>query len=979
MFALSLVFILGIQASGPDPAGIEFFEKRVRPVLAENCFQCHGPLKQKGNLRLDQQSSVFRDAGNGALIVPGQPNESRLLVAVRYTNVDLQMPPRGKLSDSVISDLEAWIRMGAPWPADARVGVSSAEPRTFDVEKRKREHWSWQPLEIHEPPIVKDTKWPRSRVDRFLLASLEAQGLAPAPEAERSDLIRRLAYDLTGLPPEPVDVEAYQRDTQPGAHERLVDRLLESPRFGERWARHWFDLVRYSETLGHEHDYPLPNAWRYRDYVLEALNSDVPFDQLLREHVAGDLIQTPRRGVSGENESVKGTAFYWFGQQPSAPLDPRQQTVERIDNQIDVLTKTFLGLTVACARCHDHKFDAISTQDYYALYGFLASSRYTQAHVDPEERIAARAERLASLHLDLSETLAKTSRPPELSGSREGDLVLADFGRAQLRGERWDGWLPEGPAFGRFGQFCPELAFGGSADLPEIRAFRGGWANSGALSTRLQGALRSPSFTIERQFLHALVAGRDSRMNIIIDGFHLIRSPIYGDLKQVLEKESAHWITVDLGMWPGRRAVVELSDLEPRDLADKSREAGYGPNGWIAASWIGLSDSPCPPLEVSTGRVIERRKPTCSPESDLRAQTLWAEYKKIEESIPAPTLLPAMADGSGEDLRVFLRGNPKTTGEVAERRFLVALGGSSQPPVGKGSGRLELARRMLDHSNPLVARVFVNRIWHQIFGRGLVPTVDDFGVLGQKPSHPELLDALAVEFRSDGWSLKRLVRRLVTSSAYRMSSAPMDPRAEKLDPENLLLHRMRLRRMEGEAIRDRILSVSNGLDLRLGGPSVPIYLTPFMQGRGRPAGSGPVDGMCRRSVYLEVRRNFLSPFFLAFDTPIPASTLGRRMVSNVPAQALILLNDPFVQAEARRWAQHLLATPAQSASQLIEHMYERALGRPPTAIESENALAFLAEQSIGYGRPPGDPLSSVEAWADLCHVLFNVKEFIFVN
>ncbi len=979
MFTLFLVFSLGVQAPGADPAGIDFFEKRVRPVLAENCFQCHGPLKQKANLRLDQRDSVFRGGGNGALIVPGQPNESRLLLAVRYTNVDLQMPPRGKLSGSVISDLEAWIRMGAPWPADARSGGPSAEPRTFDVEKRKREHWSWQPLGIHEPPIVKDTKWPRSREDQFLLASLEAQGLAPAPEAERSDLIRRLAYDLTGLPPEPAEVEAYRRDAQADAHERLVDRLLESPRFGEHWARRWFDLVRYSETLGHEHDYPLPNAWRYRDYVIEALNSDVPFDQFLREHVAGDLIETPRRGVSGENESVKGTAFYWFGQQTIAPLDPRQQTVERIENQIDVLTKTFLGLTVACARCHDHKFDAISTQDYYALYGFLASSRYTQAHVDPEDRIAAKAGRLASLHHELGQALMNTSHPPEHLGVREGDVILADFGRAHVRGERWDGWLPEGPAFGHSGEFCPELAFSGSADLPEIRAFRGGWANSGALSTRLQGALRSPSFKIERQFLHALVAGRDSRMNIIVDGFGLIRSPIYGDLKQGLEKESAHWITVDLGMWAVRQAVVELSDLEPRDLGDKYREAGYGPSGWIAASWIGLSDSPCPPLEVSTGRLIERRKPTCSRESAPRARSLWAEYRKIEESIPAPTLLPAMADGSGEDVPVFLRGNPKITGEVAERRFLVALCGSSQPPVGKGSGRLELARRMLDPSNPFVTRVFVNRIWHQIFGRGLVPTVDDFGVLGQKPSHPELLDALAVEFRNDGWSLKRLVRRLVTSSAYRMSSASRDPRAEKLDPENLLLHRMRLRRMEAEAIRDRILSVSTGLDLRLGGPSVPIYLTPFMQGRGRPAVSGPVDGMCRRSVYLEVRRNFLSPFFLAFDTPIPASTLGRRMVSNVPAQALSLLNDPFVQAESRRWAQRLLATPAQPAPQLIEHMYECALGRPPTAFERENALAFLAEQGIGHGRPPEDPLPSLEAWADLCHVLFNVKEFIFVN
>ncbi|HJT76110.1 MAG TPA: DUF1549 domain-containing protein, partial [Gemmataceae bacterium] len=384
VLATALAVAAGARAAEATPDGVEFFEKKVRPVLAEHCYRCHSAQakKPKGGLLLDSRAALLKGGDNGPALVPGQPEHSRLIDAVRYTDVDLRMPPRGKLPPQAVADLTAWVRSGAPWPAEAGK-ATVAVVHAFDLQARKRQHWAWQPVRPQPPPAVRDTAWPRSPVDRFILAKLEAKGLHPAPPADRRTLLRRVCFDLTGLPPKPEQVEAFARDDAPDAYEKVVDRLLASPQYGERWGRHWLDLVRYAETRGHEFDYPIPNAYQYRDYVIRAVSADVPYNQFVTEHIAGDLLDRPRRDPrTGSNESILGTAFWFLGEEVHSPVDVRQDEADRFDNRIDVMSKAFLGLTVACARCHDHKFDAISSRDYYALFGFLESSSYRLVRFD---------------------------------------------------------------------------------------------------------------------------------------------------------------------------------------------------------------------------------------------------------------------------------------------------------------------------------------------------------------------------------------------------------------------------------------------------------------------------------------------------------------------------------------------------------------------------------------------------------------------
>ncbi|MEW6160999.1 MAG: DUF1553 domain-containing protein, partial [Verrucomicrobiota bacterium] len=566
--------------------------------------------------------------------------------------------------------------------------------------------------------------------------------------------------------------------------------------------------------------------------------------------------------------------------------------------------------------------------------------------------------------------------------------------------------------------------------------------NSAAVSRRLQGALRSPTFTIAQRYAHLLVAGQESRVNVFIDNFALIQDPIYGGLRRVLQKEQLHWLTIDLEMWKGHRAYIEVSDMTTPDLAGGGKSGGYNPNGWAAISRIVFSDSNSAPasdaiewsrlfdpqsavtsleeLAQRYGRVTqksvqawgrcselelnkagaEKQGPPASIDSPAlvfldrltrfgliglstsNKASSWAalleHWEAMEKSLPEPIRTPSMADGNGLDEQVFKRGNPRNPGEPVPRRFLEALSGPDAKPFAQGSGRLELAQHILDPSNPFTTRVYVNRVWSHMFGRGIVPTPDDFGVLGQPPSHPELLDWLAHWFRTEGqWSTKRLIRMLALSTAYRMSSQPADRLAEDKDPENILWHRMPVRRLEGEAIRDAILALSGRLDRRMFGPSVATHLTPFMDGRGKPGSSGPLDGAGRRSIYLEVRRNFLPPMMRTFDTPVPFTTVGKRTVSNVPAQSLILMNDPFVLEQATLWARRI--QPLSTPQERIERLYLEAFSRPPSAIEMKEALAFLTRQAAAYGGDGLHPAQNEQVWADLCHVLWNVKEFVFLN
>lgn len=1270
----------GVNASAaePNPADVEFFEKRVRPVLVQSCIQCHGPEKQRGGLRLDSRAAVLKGGDTGPAIETDTPDESLLVEAIGYAG-EIKMPPKGRLPADQIAVLTEWVKRGSPWPADAASG-NSDQKKVFDLAARRRGQWALQPLQPSPLPAVQNQAWPRNDVDRFILSRLEQDKLAPAPAADKRTLLRRVTYDLTGLPPTPAEIDAFLADETDRAYETVVERLLASPRYGERWARHWLDLVRFAETAGHEFDFEMPLAFQYRDYLIRALNADVPYDQLVVEHVAGDLLPQPRRHPTEKfNESIIGTGFFFLGEAKHSPVDIRADEGERVDNQIDVFAKTFLGMTLACARCHDHKFDAISTNDYYALAGFLQSSRYQEACVDlPDARrqIVERLEALRNADQKLWQQVAAPEartalrklpqyllaslavlRPlpndglnadADLLSSSPAEVVFEDFEK-----ETYGSWKATGEAFGvrpnrkplpeyqgdvaplgtgfvnthswldaagkrgagdqatgtltspeftidrpyihfligggaHVGKTCLNLNSGGKtvrtatgrnenrmrwtsfdvrdlhgkvalleivdresagwgnigvdqivfsrepipgetgariagaakkyqlepalladwvltlqdgvaidrqdlfqlwADLAaradattpdgyarwraerlhgfeidsnRAEAERGvltvfedfkqpgfaGWfvtgeafgtgpertsrpqfteksasgcvsddgaAHSGALSPRLEGTLRSRTFTIEKPRIWYHLAGRGTKINLIIDGFQKIRSPIYGGLTiSPASADKWQWQSQEVSKWVGHTAYIEILDEGPGFIAvdeivfsdagapaERSnplsarllreqgasteqlaegfaRELDQAAERWsanppaqavnesgdaAALRWLLSRDLPGS-IRQAAGRGAE------SLQAQLR--TNGKQREDAEAGIHYQRKAMAMVDGTSEDERVHLRGSHKKLGDVVPRRFLEAIAGSDQPHPESGSGRLELARQMIDGNDPILRRVIVNRIWKHHFGEGLVRTVDDFGNMGQAPTHPELLDYLAAEFARGGWSIKQLHRLLVLSNTYRMSSRPDDAAAEEADPQNKLLHRMPVRRLEAEAIRDAVLTVSGRLDEKMYGPGVLPYLTEFTIGRGRP-GQGPLDGAGRRSIYINVRRNFLTPFFLAFDYPIPFSTMGRRSVSNVPAQALSMMNNPFIAQQAELWASRVVAQPADRATR-IRGMYVAAFGRPPTPDELEAAAGFIDEQTRSVAT--GD---EVRAWSGLAHVLFNVKDFIFIN
>jgi len=1215
----------------------EFFEKRIRPALVEHCHKCHsaGAESLKGGLALDSRDGLLAGGESGPAIVSGDPEASRLVRAIGHMDPDLQMPPKYKLPEEVRRDLMEWIRLGAPWPGSPAGAPSQQPPKEFNLAGRKESHWAWRPTQDSAPPPVRQTDWVENPVDQFILAGLEAQGLSPAKPASKAELLRRASFDLNGLPPTPEELEAFEEDSSVGAFATVVDRLLESPRFGERWGRHWFDLVRYAETYGHEFDYAILNAWRYRDYVIRAFNQNLPYDQFLREQVAGDLLPNPRWSPEGLNESVAATTFHWLGQQVHSPVDIRAYQLDRVDNQIDVLTKTFMGMTVSCARCHDHKFDAISTKDFYALFGVTASSRYSNTSLLNPEVNAPVIKELGGLKSEIRGELAKAwakdvgelaayieaaesmALPPPATaeGSTPGMVVFEDFESGD-----YAGWEISGTAFGTAphyksnlpgyqGDVAPVgerfvnshrpndpsgvaggdkavgaltsrpftvghdyihfLIGGGShvgktgirlmidgkeaawvsgpsqnrmrpakiathnfrgkeARLVVADQEKGGWGNVGldhivfsdwdkvfdeanqplplsgspaefaksrgldperlqavavllneakdapvaeaptpnpsditlfdagaqshdwlgqgeafqaprtqsgglrlppkggtpailaerailsdAVHTRLEGALRTQTFTIERTHIHIRGGGEEARVNLVVDGFNLIRAPIYGGLRQDFRGGEPRWLTIDATMWVGHQAYLEFMD---QTVADPAGDRAGGPDSYFWVSKILFSDKPAPPklggppalaaskigdpasigalqaalqfwgaagageppagFDSSMALAAQLAKAGFLPAIPPPAATLRESYDAAASRLTPPAYVPAITDGSPRNGHVFIRGNPRNLGDEVPRRFVEALDDSA---FSQGSGRMELADRLLAKDNPLTARVRVNWIWHHLMGRGLVPSVDNFGVLGETPSHPELLDWLASRFVESGWDVKRLVRTVMLSNAYQMASRAASVEEAEKDPNNHLFHRANLRRLEGEVIRDSILAVAGTLDTTMFGASVPVHLTGFMDGRGRPGSSGPLDGAGRRTVYVEVRRNFLSPMMLAYDAPIPYTTVGRRTISNVPAQALILINDPFVLEQAERWAARLAASDDTDPARRIARMYLSALGRPPASGELAAALEFLREQLDLNGLSEAELAANTPAWADLCHVLLNTKEFIYIQ
>jgi Protein of unknown function (DUF1553)/Protein of unknown function (DUF1549)/Planctomycete cytochrome C len=1031
--------LLAHSALAIDAGSIEFFENHVRPILAKRCYACHSGAAQKieAKLRLDHRSFIVVGGDSGPAIVEGAAGatnvaDSLLIQAVRYEA--FEMPPSGKLPDEEIQILEKWVAGGAVWPQEPVPQLSHAKEE-FDLTRRRQEHWAWQPRV--DPIIPATNEWTSSAVDSFIGRSMVEHGLKPNPKADRGVLTRRLYLDLLGVPPTSAELDAHLRDQDAAWYEKMVDKLLASPQFGVRFGRHWLDLVRYAESRGHEFDEDVPGATHYRNYVIRALNEDLPFDQFVTEQIAGDLIPNPRLDPArGWNESLIGTGFWHLGEWVHSPVDSRKDETDRFDNMIDVLSKSTMGLTVACARCHDHKFDAIGTADYYALAGFLRSSHYRMVRFETEvehRQVERDRQRLRdSVQADLTAKLRSLLRtclqnPAKFDGLHkrmteqraEGGSAVWKFatplgsGDARLRADytQSGAWICEGPGFGKgpvaagsldLNRSVPETARWNTFPAAHFDSYWAGLTstldsinkqNNYSQVNTSGRTLLTPTFELTSGELSYLIRGQGQAF-VVVDSMRLLAGPLHGETKREFRDDKAlpeyRWVTQSLQRYKGKRVHVEFAPIDGKPFEVVQVINGSAPEltsveataeairKTLAEVEFGKTDTGSIQRELIWGVALDA---ICANAGDwlsteLKEQsTDWKAaihaWKEALDLLATKTrwesnVAMAMIDGTGENHPILIRGSPEHDGPMVERRMLEALSGSRVNDP--GSGRLQLAREIVDPQNPLTARVLVNRLWHHLLGRGIVATTDDFGVQGQRPTHPELLDFLANRLIEHKWSVKRAVRGIVTSETYQRSSVIADSTREK-DPDNVWLSRARVRRLEAEAIRDTLMSIADRLDVKLEGTSIPVHLTEFLEGRGRPGSSGPADSEFRRSIFISVRRNFLVPMMSTFDAPNPFSSMGRRNVSSVPAQSLTLLNDPFVHQLAKDWSQSMLALPATTDQQRLETMYLTAFARLPTQAEQASTLEYIAAQKA---------LDRTQhaVWQDVAHVLMNMKELI---
>jgi hypothetical protein len=1358
---VALILLAGLVLAGPgiahasEPptlAQSEFFEAKIRPVLVEHCYQCHNSSTgAEGGLSVDDRKGMQKGGDRGVIFVPGQPRSSRLIATLRHEIEGLKMPRgAGQLEPQIIADFERWIEMGAPDPRDAPPSSAElAQSTSWDsVRERRMRWWSFQPVLRPEIPPVRNPAWSDHPIDHFILSAQEERGLSPSPRVQNMVLLRRATFALTGLPPTPTETATFLTDTSPEAYERLIDRLLESPRFGERWARHWMDLVRYCESHGSQGDPELPNAWRYRDYLIRALNNDVPYDQLVREHLAGDLLEQPRLNEAESlNESAIGTAHLRMGEFGFVPVDALDDQVKVVDNQIDVFSKAFLGLTVSCARCHHHKFDPISQEDFYALYGVFASCRPGQILVDSPDRLLQNRDELTRLKGQIREQLAEawlgasqplveqlrqleqrateraeyqrqekqlrteifrieqpaqqavmkargqslaaglpvpnsrwsfngdardslgqwhgelegeatfragrlvlngknvrmrtkpttkdigektlevwvslgnlqqravgiltiesdeganfdsivyseldpqvwiagsdyfrrtqmTGGPIEQGGPnqlihlaivyrldhsitvyRDGQLYGAGYSRGMLQsfptgkgriliGQRHpgngipllSGELDEARFYDRalsaeeismsflagpegvsraeileslaadeatrllkldaeYAQVIREIAARDESTLsltksfadaqrnssnplhpwtqlaglpPEAIAegwnklvsqsqstaeerrhankqqFHSGWdLTAGAisewfpsgtgladtaslggefsveiegdpilrgiypagvyshkLSRKQNGVFTSPRFVIPTDNVSIKALGDQSTARLVIENYPLGNGGIYPATR--LNRDEMGWIRLDTSYRKGSHAYFEFvtddSDRAYFGVAQVAfHEGAASPQEWIQPiQYLLRQPSPSSVAELiacyqtalrsaiaafQIGRMTDEEALfldhfvrsgllPVTREQLPGVRGLVEEYRQRDREITMPQRAPGVSEAAAFDQPLFVRGRHTAPADPVPRRFLESLGG--KPYDGSQSGRRQLAEEVSSPNNPLTARVMVNRLWSHLFGNGIVGTVDNFGRLGNKPTHPELLDYLAVEFMvNQKWSIKKMLRLMMTSQTYQQSAIPTRT-ARQRDSNRAWLSHMPIRRLEAEAIRDSMLSASGQLNLSMYGPGVNVYFVNKTEGGG-PV--GPLDGDRRRSIYQRIRRNASNPFLEVFDAPKPSTTRGKRDVTNVPAQSLTMLNDPFVIDQSMKWANNVLRDDLGMETR-IQQMFETALSRQPHEAELQAAVSYLADLALQHDVAATEIQSSLAVWQDFAHSLFCLKEFLYVD
>jgi hypothetical protein len=1105
-----------LRAAAPTPEGLEFFEKKIRPLFAERCYKCHSAQseKLKGGLRLDTREAILKGGDTRAAITPGDPEKSLLIEAVRYKNEDLQMPPKERLTDQQVADLIAWIKMGVP---DPRTEKAQPAPPAYNYAEAKK-FWSFQPPRDHPIPAVKQSDWPRSPIDRFILARLEASGLSPAAAAEKRTLIRRATFDLIGLPPSPAEVDAFLTDKSPDAFAKVVDRLLASPQYGERWARHWLDVVRYTDSfdarITGNSPMDINEAWRYRDWVVDSFNRDLPYDQFVMNQIAGDLLPPSEPGGINR-DGIIATGVMAIGNWGGGDADKEKLLTDIVDDQIDVVGRAFLGLTLACARCHDHKFDPIPTEDYYSLAGIFFSSHIlpnvglktngpemlriplvSRAELEQRKKDEAR---VADLQKQIEQTIddhySKLARKvlPHTDHYLLAAWALRNHtipDALDLDGyalKQWYSYLDSDdlklltlvtPNVGGISGVAAWRNAGG-ADTPSITinasaqtaSFSGitipprtvavhpspkagvgvGWKSPIAAAVEVRGRVVDAdpkcgdgiAWSINVRSAGAtrqLASGEIPNAGVQkfsdgkggIDLASVAVSP--GDMIEIVVLPKGEYtcdttiIELEIIEREGQRRAWNLArDVVPAagqglkgnphedsfgnagvwhfyDLAGQSL-AGELPADSALGKWLRLAVNPDAQrgqvnsaaaevqraLDALDAQLADLKKggkdasalkgPDANVYRELTSPRgrFWAGARSDEKNLPAqkreaiikmreeiagiqPSLAKPIpiAEGIQEggcpdspqagihDVKVHIRGRYDRLAQLVPRRFPRVLAGEDQKPIGEGSGRMQLARWLVNPGNPLTARVMVNRIWQHHFGEGLVRTPNNYGKLGQPPTHPELLDYLALEFERNGWSIKAMHRAIMLSATYQQSSVPQTVTL-KADPDNLLFGRVSRQRLDAEGLRDSLLAVTDSLDLSLHGPAIRDFNT------------------TRRTLYVMTIRSDRANYRSLFDAADPTAIIDKRIDSTVAPQALFMLNHPFALDRTRALAGRAMKTVGDNRAK-IGWLYQRLYARPPR--EREIAIGLEMLQTGG-----GNEL----AWERYCQVLLCANEFVYVD
>jgi hypothetical protein len=1096
---------------------LDFFERKVRPLLAEHCFKCHGAARQESGLRLDHISQI-RKGGDGGLVITGRdPQKSRLMIAVRQTDPDLKMPPApdGRLKPGQVEILAQWIRLGTPWPREALPDLAPSEPLEYD--ERRRTHWAWQPVRVEHPPVVDDAGWSSTPIDRFIYAKLDEHHLVPARRATRIKLLRRVTFDLIGLPPSPDEVDGFLNDDSPDAFAAVVDRLLASPHYGERWARHWLDVVRYADTTANDGNFVMRYAYRYRNYVIDAFNNDLPYDQFVREQIAGDLL--PHASSTDVLRGFIATGFLMLGPKGLAEADKERLRMDMVDEQIDVVGRAMLGVTLACARCHDHKFDPITTSDYYALAGIFRSlkmlngnsgptSMWHEGNVNiavPGSEDLAQIESLKNAVRDLrdqwqrmigdpdpaqvdwekrlltkepdrfaqpvSAEAAPIRSPREIPGLialyRAESLALKDgepvtFWRNEAASDR-DLALTAAP------EDAPRFTVRSLNGTPAVHLAEKGHFLTSVDALPIDGAQPYSIYVVlnprksDAQRTQAVMWGDGS----IPTGGTILEIDRVDTQYPRLDLATGHSVDAAAGkltlgqpqIWGARYSgelITEaqvsvdgrLHQITESNASGQRKQATR--EGTLVVGGKGTAEtrsSVSPDMDVAE-IVIYRRALTDTEDQqigahlaakyrlktdypDLLAQIVrkphdnrglaeqltvrWLylrehhdEFMKLTREFHAmshqlaqmqssanpntqnsvsPVMFPL--EQTGRDLRVHVRGNWQTLGDLAQRRTPHLFADEEPTPIDTShSGRLELADWIASPLNRLTARVMVNRIWQYHFGRGLVASSDNFGRLGQSPSHPRLLDYLATRFMADGWSVKAMHRGILLSSTYQQSSTPVPGNAQSIDPENRLLWKFPLRRLEAEAIRDAVLAVSGQLDRRYGGggqPMMELYemgsVVDKKLGLVSVASVYDYEGFRspRRSIYLPVIRNGQAEVLSNFDPADANAVTPRRNESTVATQAMFMLNSPFIREQSTHFARRLLNDPAADQASRIRTAFQLAFGRPASDQEIRDGADYLTQYQAIAALAGHSDAALERAWQSYCQILFCMNEFIHVE